>query len=250
MLLGRFLQTSSLPLPHSAGPLKICVATAKMKTTSLMQLKLFCGKCFRHSHSSRHMNNNMLDGNMNKLTDCASRYSSRNCASGNGQRTGMLSNKQTFQFRNCSKVSLEGARHMSSFDKKANTVSTEFNGIDHGDAVVPDSAWACRLANENGYLSWCRNTYLASAVGVAMIVEGQTTMAEYTGDATLLIAAINMAWGTWSFIYNIVVQRKRVQMSIPIVLFNIFAAVGHLILWMAVIFTYAAVWKNDGTKSL
>ncbi|XP_046579816.1 uncharacterized protein LOC124287356 [Haliotis rubra] len=101
-----------------------------------------------------------------------------------------------------------------------------------------DAAWAIRLANENGYLSWCRNTYLASAVACGMQAEGTLEVSQLAAQGVFLLAGINMTWGTINFIIYILKLRQRMGMSLLASLINITGATFHLLVWLALVTMY------------
>ncbi|XP_067680829.1 transmembrane protein 160-like [Haliotis asinina] len=103
---------------------------------------------------------------------------------------------------------------------------------------VTDAAWAIRLANENGYLSWCRNTYLASAVACGMQAEGTLEVSQLAAQGVFLLAGINMTWGTINFIIYILKLRQRMGMSLLASLINITGAIFHLLVWLALVTMY------------
>ncbi|KAH9499632.1 hypothetical protein Btru_074316 [Bulinus truncatus] len=95
-----------------------------------------------------------------------------------------------------------------------------------------------RLANENGFLSWCRNAYLSTVVGVAMITEGTTELALDAGFSALFIATLNIFWGTGSYITNLIRLRNASGMS-PVTLFvNIIGSFLHSLIWCFVVICY------------
>ncbi|XP_076464261.1 uncharacterized protein LOC143296295 [Babylonia areolata] len=114
-------------------------------------------------------------------------------------------------------------------------------GFDHGKPVEPQASrpdrgkdWALRLANENGYLSWCRNTYLTTVVSLAMMEEGNTTLTEQAAKGALVVAALNLSWGTYHYIYNTVRLRRQTGMSSVGVGAHSSLALLHLMLWFMV----------------
>ncbi|XP_071079938.1 transmembrane protein 160-like [Haliotis cracherodii] len=123
-------------------------------------------------------------------------------------------------------------------------------GHQHSDEDVPstqgptDSAWAIRLANENGYLSWCRNTYLASAVACGMQAEGTLEVSQLAAQGVFLLAGINMTWGTINFIIYILQLRQRMGMSLVASLINITGATFHLLVWLALVTMYLGLTEE------
>ncbi|XP_061174195.1 uncharacterized protein LOC133183251 isoform X2 [Saccostrea echinata] len=106
--------------------------------------------------------------------------------------------------------------------------------------AIENSAWACRLANENGYLSWCRNSYLMTGVGVGMLYKGQTAVAELAGYSSMLLAGVNVSWGTYIFIYNLIFLKDRVGMTGGFVALQSLAAILHAIVYVMVLIVFAA----------
>lgn len=103
---------------------------------------------------------------------------------------------------------------------------------------TPDSGWAVRLANENGYLSWCRNTYLTTVVAIAMLGEGTTLMSQHAAEGAFFVAGINLTWGTYHFVYNILCLRRRIGMSLLGALLQVSMATLHLMLWFMICLLY------------
>lgn len=101
-----------------------------------------------------------------------------------------------------------------------------------------DSAWAVRLANENGYLSWCRNTYLTTVVAIAMLGQGTTAMAQHAAEGAFFVAGMNLTWGTTHFIYNLLYLRRQVGMSVLGALLQVSMATFHLVLWFMLCVLY------------
>ncbi|XP_046352205.2 transmembrane protein 160-like isoform X2 [Haliotis rufescens] len=107
-----------------------------------------------------------------------------------------------------------------------------------------DLAWAIRLANENGYLSWCRNTYLASAVACGMQAEGTLEVSQLAAQGVFLLAGINLTWGTINFIIYILQLRQRMGMSLVASLINITGATFHLLVWLALVTMYLGLTEE------
>uniref|UniRef100_A0A0B7AAA8 Uncharacterized protein n=1 Tax=Arion vulgaris TaxID=1028688 RepID=A0A0B7AAA8_9EUPU len=95
-----------------------------------------------------------------------------------------------------------------------------------------------RLVNENSFLSWCRNAYLSSVVGVAMITEGTTALAQNAGIGALVVGTMNLFWGTTCHISNLIRLRHVTGMSSFILLLNILGSLLHCLLWIFVLICY------------
>ncbi|CAG5133896.1 unnamed protein product [Candidula unifasciata] len=95
-----------------------------------------------------------------------------------------------------------------------------------------------RLVNENNFLSWCRNTYLSSVVGVAMITEGTTVLAQSAGVGALVVAMMNLFWGTGCHITNLIRLRHISGMSGFNMTMNILGSSFHFFLWLFVLTCY------------
>lgn len=106
--------------------------------------------------------------------------------------------------------------------------------------LLSDSALACRLANENGYLSWCRNSYLLTGVAVGMLSHGTNHFTDLAGYVTFLTAGLNISWGSIVYIYNLMAHRKRVQMSLPITALTVAGVLLNFCLFISVLLVFAA----------
>ncbi|XP_059176903.1 transmembrane protein 160-like [Physella acuta] len=100
------------------------------------------------------------------------------------------------------------------------------------------SQMSLRLMNENGFLSWCRNAYLSTVVGAAMITEGGTALSLDAGIAALFVGTMNLYWGTACHVTNLVRLRQVMGMSNLILFLNIFGAVLHCLIWSFAIICY------------
>ncbi|XP_041353807.1 transmembrane protein 160-like [Gigantopelta aegis] len=105
--------------------------------------------------------------------------------------------------------------------------------------------WSVRLANENGYLSWCRNTYLVTMVGIAMQAEGAFAMSQHAAEVAFLLAGMNLLWGTCSFASNIVLLRRHVEMSVPVAVMHVVGVFLHFLLWVCIVLMYIGVSEED-----
>lgn len=113
-----------------------------------------------------------------------------------------------------------------------------------------DSAWAVRLANENGYLSWCRNTYLTTVVAIAMLGEGTTAMALHAAEGAFFVAGMNLTWGTTHFIYNLLYLRRQVDMSVLGALLQVSMATFHLVLWFMLCALYISYSDESDVEAM
>jgi hypothetical protein len=55
------------------------------------------------------------------------------------------------------------------------------------------------------------------------------------------VAGLNLAWGTYQFVYNIVRLRQRLEMSRVGALLNVSVALLHLCLWFIVCSLYMGI---------
>lgn len=113
---------------------------------------------------------------------------------------------------------------------------------------VSESAWALRLANENGFLSWCRNCYLSTAVGVGMEAEG-SNIASCAYQAVFLVAGLNLTIGTSIFIFNILKLRHQIGLSPLGVAGFVGGASIHYCFWLCGLLAYAWYIWNDADLS-
>ncbi|XP_076442887.1 transmembrane protein 160-like isoform X3 [Babylonia areolata] len=94
--------------------------------------------------------------------------------------------------------------------------------------------WVLRFANENGFLSWCRNSYLTTVVAIAMMAEGTTPLALQAAEGAFFVSGLNLTWGTYHYIYNLLRLRRKMGMSAVGALMYFSMAVLHLGLWFVV----------------
>ncbi|KAK7104286.1 uncharacterized protein [Littorina saxatilis] len=116
--------------------------------------------------------------------------------------------------------------------------SDKSSELHSGKASSVRGDWGVRLSNDNAYLSWCRNTYLSTVVGIAMMGEGTTVLAQQAGEGAFFLAGMNLSWGTIQFIYNTFHLRQAMGMSMFGGLLHISFAVIHFILWFMVCMLY------------
>ncbi|RUS91439.1 hypothetical protein EGW08_000763 [Elysia chlorotica] len=107
-----------------------------------------------------------------------------------------------------------------------------------------------RLVCENGFLSWCRNTYISAVVGVAMMGEGASALAQSAGLGALLVGAMNLAWGTGCHVTNLVRLRHVSGMSRVTLFLHVSGSLLHCALWAFVLvcfigFLDEARWPAD-----
>ncbi|XP_005110530.1 uncharacterized protein LOC101857607 [Aplysia californica] len=105
-----------------------------------------------------------------------------------------------------------------------------------------------RLLNENSFLSWCRNAYLSTVVGVAMITEGTTALAQGAGAGALAVGAMNLFWGTGCHVVNLIRLRHVTGMSTFTLFLNLIGSTLHCCLWLFVLICY--IGFLDETRSL
>ncbi|KAK3796438.1 hypothetical protein RRG08_026693 [Elysia crispata] len=100
------------------------------------------------------------------------------------------------------------------------------------------SQMSIRLVNENSFLSWCRNAYLSTVVGVAMMAEGASALAQSAGLGALLVGTMNLAWGTGCHVTNLVRLRHVSGMSGLTLFLHLVGSSLHCILWAFVLICY------------
>ncbi|OWF35174.1 uncharacterized protein LOC110443264 [Mizuhopecten yessoensis] len=111
---------------------------------------------------------------------------------------------------------------------------------------LSDSSLNCRLAAENGYLSWTRNAYISCVAGCALLTHVQTESMVDAVFGILFISWMNMTCGTAVYTWNLLSMRRRVQMSGPLTFFYLTMVLLHFM-----IFTAAMVVNHadfDSTK--
>ncbi|CAH1791897.1 unnamed protein product [Owenia fusiformis] len=112
--------------------------------------------------------------------------------------------------------------------------------------IQSEGGWMIRLANENGYLSWCRNTYLASAVAVACFSQGSAVpYAPYAADILFLMGGLNLTLGTVTYVSQLVQLRDVIYMSRLTTLTHSSMAILHLLLWFTAVIVYMGYGDED-----
>ncbi|KAK6183388.1 hypothetical protein SNE40_010879 [Patella caerulea] len=101
--------------------------------------------------------------------------------------------------------------------------------------LTTDAAWSVRLANENGYLSWCRNTYLCSAVGVMMTTQTANIAVQYAASGAFMVSGLNLSMGTLSYIYYLLSLRQHANISFTATFIAILFALLHFCAWAVVL---------------
>ncbi|KAL8563038.1 hypothetical protein ACOMHN_067436 [Nucella lapillus] len=107
------------------------------------------------------------------------------------------------------------------------------------------SQCALRLANENGFLSWCRNSYLTTVVAIAMLAEGTTPLAMQAAEGAFFVAGLNLTWGTYQYIYNLLRLRRRTGVSAVGALLYSSMALLHIGLWLIVCTLFLGYTDDD-----
>lgn len=112
--------------------------------------------------------------------------------------------------------------------------------------------WMIRFANENGYLSWCRNSFLLTVVGVTSWASSSNKVPRATQVAVgmFFLAGLNLLTGTAIFFYNIVFLRRMMHMNMPSMALNLTVGCLNVILWSCAIGYYTGFLQLDKVKKL
>lgn len=95
-----------------------------------------------------------------------------------------------------------------------------------------------RLVTENGFLSWCRNAYMSTVVGVAMMAEGTSALAQSAGLGALMVGTMNLGWGTGCHVTNLVRLRHVSGMSSITLFLHLAGSCLHFFLWAFVLICF------------
>ncbi|XP_069118256.1 transmembrane protein 160-like [Argopecten irradians] len=117
-----------------------------------------------------------------------------------------------------------------------------------GDATaekLADSTLNCRLAAENGFLSWTRNGYISCVAACALLTHVQTEAMVDAVFGVFLISYMNMSCGTAVYLWNLLSMRKRVQMSSATALLYITLVLAHFLVYTVAM----VVFLNDFDSS-
>lgn len=71
-----------------------------------------------------------------------------------------------------------------------------------------------------------------------MLGHGSTLESTYAADGVFFIAGLNIAWGTYIYIYNVLHLRQRVAMTILGAFLQVAMAAIHLLLWWLICLLY------------
>ncbi|GFO04773.1 transmembrane protein 160 [Plakobranchus ocellatus] len=143
---------------------------------------------------------------------------------------------------------LEHCKFLQSRGQVMATLCCPFSSSSHQNQAasdVPDSGkeqlisqMNIRLVNENSFLSWCRNAYLSTVVGVAMMAEGVGGLAQSAGLGALLVGTMNLAWGTGCHVTNLIRLRHVSGMSGFTLFLHLAGSSLHCFLWAFVLICY------------
>lgn len=102
--------------------------------------------------------------------------------------------------------------------------------------LLTEQGMILRLASENGYLSWNRNTYIMTLVGLtALNCTDISNLTTVVAAAALLTAGFNLTIGTLGFLYNLSLVKKRSSLSnLMCRLAQLFTLI-HFLLWYTVL---------------
>ncbi|XP_033735015.1 uncharacterized protein LOC117323709 [Pecten maximus] len=106
---------------------------------------------------------------------------------------------------------------------------------------LSDSSLNCRLAAENGFLSWTRNGYISCVAGCALLQHVQTEAMVDAVFGVFLISYMNMSCGTAVYLWNLLSMRKRVQMTSVLTLLYITLTLAHFMIYTVAM----VVFLND-----
>jgi len=123
--------------------------------------------------------------------------------------------------------------YLTNFKRKE---STETNKNSQNQKVLDEMS--IRLLNENGFLSWCRNAYLCTAVGLAMISETSTPLGQTAGAVAIGVGCMNIFWGTSCHVTNLLRLRNVTGMSNFFLFLNVCGSMLHCCLWLMVLVCY------------
>ncbi|GFR90561.1 transmembrane protein 160 [Elysia marginata] len=96
------------------------------------------------------------------------------------------------------------------------------------------------------FLSWCRNCYISTVAGVAMMTEGASTFAQSAGLGALMVATMNLVWGTGCHVTNLVRLRNVSGMSSVTLFFHVAGSSLHCVLWAFVLLCYIGFLDETG----
>ncbi|XP_060071879.1 uncharacterized protein LOC132551757 [Ylistrum balloti] len=123
-----------------------------------------------------------------------------------------------------------------------------------GDDTTPeklsDSSLNCRLAAENGFLSWARNAYISCVAGCALLSHAQTEPMVDAVFGIFFISCMNMACGTVVYISNLLSMQRRVQMSSRHVLLSITLTLIHAVIYASAMFIFLEDFDSKKIKGL
>ncbi|XP_067935132.1 uncharacterized protein [Watersipora subatra] len=124
--------------------------------------------------------------------------------------------------------------------------------------TLPHQQWVMRMNLQNGYLSWCRNSYLCLSVAIAVSVAplfltsvGSSNLAEvgdelsYVFNGLGALSICNMVFGSCEFLYQLFKTRSLTQISmLAAAIYSIFVIL-HAILFCDVSRSFIQCYSND-----
>lgn len=73
-----------------------------------------------------------------------------------------------------------------------------------------------------------------------MLYKGHSAVAELAGYSAMFLAGVNVLWGTYLFVYNLIYLRDRVGMSGGFVALQTLSAIVHAVLYVMILIVFSA----------
>nr|XP_014343895.1 PREDICTED: transmembrane protein 160 [Latimeria chalumnae] len=112
----------------------------------------------------------------------------------------------------------------------------------HGGFPKAD-AWMVRKAHETGFLSWFRNGLVATGIGV--ISYAQSDVGQEAAFGFFVLGGICVSYGSASYLANLVLLRRTMMLSFPVVFMNGLAVASVAVFWLCAISLYIGRLKVE-----
>ncbi|XP_064408746.1 transmembrane protein 160 [Latimeria chalumnae] len=104
-------------------------------------------------------------------------------------------------------------------------------------------AWMVRKAHETGFLSWFRNGLVATGIGV--ISYAQSDVGQEAAFGFFVLGGICVSYGSASYLANLVLLRRTMMLSFPVVFMNGLAVASVAVFWLCAISLYIGRLKVE-----
>jgi len=111
--------------------------------------------------------------------------------------------------------------------------------------TLPHQQWVMRMNNQNGYLSWCRNSYICLSISVAISMSEKyinqsslESLSNISYESAVVglvgLSCFNIAFGSAEFLYQLIKTKHLTQISWLTLGIYVTFAVLHTLLFLKV----------------